>query len=216
MWLWLALAFIAAGVATTLAADFPRVAWRDLRTVIVEPTLLFLVLLSVMRDRGDAQRLGVALVLGAVVSAVVALALIPTGAVVTDAGPPRLRGLFGSPNNLALILERALPITVGLALAAASRPRWRTAAWAAAAVLTAVLVLTFSRGAWIGALAGLAFALFPIWRPAPRDPDPRHSREEPAPYSIRGGNPVTAYPCRNQARASTARVTTSGPSAANR
>ena len=135
MWLWLALAVIAAGVATTLAADFPRVAWRDLRTVIVEPALLFLVLLSVMRDRADAQRLGVALVLGAVVSAVVALALIPTGAVVTDAGPPRLRGLFGSPNNLALILERALPVTVGLALAVATRPRLRTAAWAAAAVL---------------------------------------------------------------------------------
>ncbi len=189
-WPWLALAFIAAGVATTLAADFPRVAWRDLRTVIVEPALLFVVLLSVMRERADTQRLGVALVLGAVVSAVVALALIPTGAVVTDAGPPRLRGLFGSPNNLALILERALPITVGLALAAASRPRWRTAAWTAAAVLVAVLVLTFSRGAWIGGLAGLAFALFPIWRPAPSDPDPRHSREEPAPYSIRGGNPV--------------------------
>ncbi len=168
VWLWLALAVIAAGVATTITADFPRVAWRDLRTVIVEPALLFLVLLSVMRDRADAQRLGVALVLGAVVSAVVALALIPTGAVVTDAGPPRLRGLFGSPNNLALILERALPVTVGLALAFASRPRVRTAAWAAAALVLAVLALTFSRGAWIGALAGLAFALYPVWRRAPR------------------------------------------------
>ena len=193
MWLWLALAVIAAGVATTVAADFPRVAWRDLRTVIVEPALLFLVLLSVMRDRADAQRLGVALVLGAVVSAVVALALIPTGAVVTDAGPPRLRGLFGSPNNLALILERALPVTVGLALAAASRPRLRTAAWTAAAVLTAVLVLTFSRGAWIGALAGLTFALYPVWRRQVRgehEPEIRHSGEKPAPYSIRGRNPV--------------------------
>ena len=176
VWPWLALAVIAAGVATTVAADFPRVAWRDLRTVIVEPALLFLVLLSVMRQRADAQRLGVALVLGAVVSAVVALALIPSGAVVTDAGPPRLRGLFGSPNNLALILERALPVTVGLALAAASRPRLRTAAWAAAAVLVAVLVLTLSRGAWIGALAGLAFALFPVWRPM-RGAAIRHSGE---------------------------------------
>ncbi|MCY4113795.1 MAG: O-antigen ligase family protein [Chloroflexi bacterium] len=184
-WLWLALAVIAAGVAATLAADFPRVAWRDLRTVIVEPALLFLVLLSVMRDRADAQRLGVALVLGAVVSAVVALALIPAGAVVTDAGPPRLRGLFGSPNNLALILERALPLTVGLALAVAYRRRLRVTAWAAAAVLVAVLVLTFSRGAWIGALAGLAVALIPIWRRQGR------GEGEPGP-SLSGGsrNPV--------------------------
>ena len=193
VWLWLPILVIAAGIATTVAADVPRVAWRDLRTVIVEPALLFLVLLSVMRDRADAQRLGVALVLGAVVSAVIALALIPTGAVVTDAGPPRLRGLFGSPNNLALILERALPVTVGLALVAGSRPRLRVAAWATVALLAAVLVLTFSRGAWIGALAGLAFALYPVWRresSAARDPDPRHSGEKPAPYSIRGRNPV--------------------------
>ncbi len=199
MWLWLALAVIAAGVATTLAADFPRVAWRDLRTVIVEPALLFLVLLSVMRDRADAQRLGVALVLGAVVSAVVALALIPTGAVVTDAGPPRLRGLFGSPNNLALILERALPVTVGLALAAASRPRQRTAAWTAAALLLAVLVLTFSRGAWIGALAGLAFALYPVWRRQVRgehEPELRHSGESRNPvralHRLRAAAPILA------------------------
>ena len=163
-WLWLPLAVIGAGIAATAVAEFPRVAWRDLRTVIVEPALLFLVLLSVARDRAMARRLGVALVLGAVVSAAMALLLIPAGAVVADAGPPRLRGLFGSPNNLALILERALPVAVGLALAAASRPRLRTAAWAAVALLVAVLVLTFSRGAWIGALAGLAVALFPVWR----------------------------------------------------
>ena len=187
VWLWLPLLVIAAGVATTVAADVSRVAWRDLRTVIVEPALLFLVLLSVMRDRADAQRLGVALVLGAVVSAVVALALVPAGAVVTDAGPPRLRGLFGSPNNLALILERALPVTVGLALAAASRPRLRTAAWTAVALLAAVLVLTFSRGAWIGALAGLAVALMPIWRrekSGPLDPTPRHSGESRNPVRV--------------------------------
>ena len=179
------IAVIGAGIAATAAAEFSRVAWRDLRTVIVEPALLLLVLLSVARDRPAAQRLGVALVLGAVVSAAVALLLIPSGAVVTDAGPPRLRGLFGSPNNLALILERALPVAVGLALMAMPRPRIRAAAWAAVALLVAVLVLTFSRGAWIGALAGLAFALMPVWRRSAI----RHSGGELAPSLLRGRNP---------------------------
>ena len=184
-WLWLPLGVIGAGIAATAAAEFSRVAWRDLRTVIVEPALLLLVLLSVARNRPAAQRLGVALVLGAVVSAAVALLLIPSGAVVTDAGPPRLRGLFGSPNNLALILERALPVAVGLALMAMPRPRIRAAAWAAVALLVAVLVLTFSRGAWIGALAGLAFALMPVWRRSAI----RHSGGELAPSLLRGRNP---------------------------
>lgn len=168
LWLWLPILMIAIGTAAATSADYPKFAWRDLRTVIVEPALLFLALISVARDRTDPRRLGTALVAGAVISGIVALALIPSGAIVTDSGPPRVRGLFGSPNNLALIVERALPVAVGLAFAVASR-RARAFGWVGVSVLVIVLVLTFSRGAWIGALAGLAIALVPVWRRWPRN-----------------------------------------------
>lgn len=167
VWLWLAIAIIGVGITTTSFADYPKVAWRDLRTVIVEPALLFLALFSLVRNRSDAHRIGVALVIGAIISAVVALALVPADTVVTGVGPPRLRGLFGSPNNLAMILERILPIAVGFALIGLTKPR-RLLGWLTVTLLVTVLVLTFSRGAWIGGLVGLTVALIPVLRRTPR------------------------------------------------
>ena len=103
--------------------------------------------------------------------------LIPFGAVVTEVFPPRVRGTFGSPNNLALVLERAAPLALALALAAGTstlvsgRCCWgwgRLAStrgfWLLAlGVLLLVLILTWSRGAWLGALVGLAVAARPLW-----------------------------------------------------
>ena len=170
---WLAVvgAFVLAGIVAAALADYPKFALRDLRTVILEPAAFFVVLASLLR------RLLAALVAGAALTALTALALIPFGAVVTEVFPPRLRGTFGSPNNLALVLERAAPLALALALAAGSstlvsgRCCWgwgRVAStrgfWLLAlGVLLVVLVLTWSRGAWLGALVGLAVAARPLW-----------------------------------------------------
>ena len=168
LWLGLALYLAVAAVAAATFADFEKYAFRDLRTVILEPLLLFVVVVASARGRADARRLLAALVVGAVVSAVVALVLIPAGAVVTDTAVPRIRGLFGSPNNLALVLERTLPLALGLTLAARPGDRLRRAGWVGVAVLVVGLVLTFSRGAWLGALLGAGVALLPVWLRLPR------------------------------------------------
>ena len=176
---WLAAAgvFAVAGVVAAVLADYPKFALRDLRTVILEPAAFFVVLASVLRDRDDVRRLVAALAAGATLAALVALALIPFGAVVTEVFPPRVRGTFGSPNNLALVLERAVPVALALALAAGTsasrsgRGRWGWRGMAgprglwvlALGVLLAVLVLTWSRGAWLGALVGVAVAARPLW-----------------------------------------------------
>ena len=176
-WLAAVVVFAVAGVVAAVLADYPKFALRDLRTVILEPAAFFVVLVSVLRDRDDVRRLVAALVAGAALAALVALALIPFGAVVTEVFPPRVRGTFGSPNNLALVLERAAPVALALALAAGARTSfsgpgrwsWRRvldtrALWLLAlGVLLAVLILTWSRGAWLGALVGLAVAARPLW-----------------------------------------------------
>ena len=160
-----------------MLADYPKFALRDLRTVILEPAAFFVVLASVLRDRDDVRRLLAALVAGAALAALVALVLIPFGAVVTEVFPPRVRGTFGSPNNLALVLERAAPVALALALAAGTSTLVsRRCCWGwgrvtssrgfwllALIVLLVVLILTWSRGAWLGALAGLAVAARPLW-----------------------------------------------------
>ena len=117
-WIAAAAVFAVAGVVAAVLADYPKFALRDLRTVILEPAAFFVVLASVLRDRDDVRRLLAALVAGAALAALAALALIPFGAVVTEVFPPRVRGTFGSPNNLALVLERAAPVALALALAA--------------------------------------------------------------------------------------------------
>ncbi len=176
-WLVAVFVFAAAGIVAAVLADYPKFALRDLRTVILEPAAFFVVLISVLRDRDDVRRLAAALVAGASLAALVALVLIPFGAVVTEVFPPRVRGTFGSPNNLALVLERAAPLALALALAAgvstlvSGRCCWgwgRVAStrgfWLLAlAVLLFVLILTWSRGAWLGALVGLAVAARPLW-----------------------------------------------------
>ena len=176
-WLAAAAVFALAGVVAAALADYPKFALRDLRTVILEPAAFFVVLASILRDRNDVQRLLAAVVAGAALAALTALALIPFGAVVAEVFPPRLRGTFGSPNNLALVLERAAPLALALALAAGVRSafgglgRWKLrhltdtrGLWLLAlVVLSAVLILTWSRGAWLGALLGLAVAARPLW-----------------------------------------------------
>jgi O-antigen ligase len=67
----------------------------------------------------------------------------------------RVRGFYGSPNNLALYLGRLLPLAVAVAAWSRShrsrshrgRPRWLYGL--AAAVLAVALFLTYSRGAWV-------------------------------------------------------------------
>jgi len=176
-WLAAVAVFAVAGIVAAVLADYPKFSLRDLRTVILEPAAFFVVLASVLRDRSDVRRLLAALVTGVALAALVALALIPFGAVVTEVFPPRVRGTFGSPNNLALVLERAAPVALALALAAGSntlvsgRCCWSWGRMAstrgfwllALAVLLVVLVLTWSRGAWLGALVGLAVAARPLW-----------------------------------------------------
>jgi putative inorganic carbon (HCO3(-)) transporter len=72
-----------------------------------------------------------------------------------------VRGLYGSPNNLALYLGRVFPLAVAVAVFSTSSFRaqalnsgggsWRRrlAYGAAAAVMGVALLLTYSRGAWL-------------------------------------------------------------------
>jgi O-antigen ligase len=71
-------------------------------------------------------------------------------------------GIFGNPNDLATALDILLPLSVGLALTA--RGLARVAYFACAAVLTAGVVITFSRGGFLGLLAAGAVLLWKFGR----------------------------------------------------
>jgi len=163
-------------------------ALRELRWLIVEPLLFYVLLSSAFHRPGLAGRrnrayaLGVFLLSGAVVAAVgllqfVGLDLVwlfgskqvATTSIVAEPGLWRVTSVYGSPNNLGLYLGRVWPLAVVM-LANAWRPRpirtrrhwWRIACFAVATALClAGLVVSFSRGAWLGVGAALFVLVFP-------------------------------------------------------
>jgi O-antigen ligase len=145
---------------TSLFAAYRRVAFRELRTVILASGMLYLMIRCQVKDMARLRRLARILWLSAVAVALYGLFLYPFSEGVIEAeGVRRARAYFGSPNNLALYLERTFPLGLALALMGRSTDSRRLNAIGALAVLGAVL-LTFSRGAWLLALpAGTLFVL---------------------------------------------------------
>lgn len=139
-------------VATLSAvqARFRVEALRELRLVIIEPALAYLVLRTLPdRSRAAEQARWIVggLVAGAVAVALIGLANYARGVVFADEfGLPRIRSVFGSPNNDALYLERGLALALGLAAGAAHR-RERGVWLASCAAMIVALVLSQSRGA---------------------------------------------------------------------
>ena len=144
------------GLLTSLWAEYRHVALREWRTVILGSAGLYAAIRISGPQRGRLlTMIDIALVSSAGV-ALYALLRYPTAAGVIEAeGVRRARAFYGSPNNLALYLERMLPVALGMLLA--GRTRWRRWLYGgSAALIGGVLALTFSRGALlIGVPVGL-------------------------------------------------------------
>ena len=136
------------GGLSPLWALMAGVANREFRVVVLEPILFYVVLRDARLDRRQTLRLADAAVLAGALLTLYGFATY-TGAGGTAAeGVRRLKSVYGSPNNLALMLGRILPVLLALALWGESR--WRRLAYGlAAAPIVAGLFLTFSTGAWL-------------------------------------------------------------------
>jgi O-antigen ligase len=139
---------VAVALFTTPFASFQRVAWRELRLVIIEPALFYMMVRTAKLERRDLWRILDAFVLGGVAVAVIGLAQYVLGVnlITAEAGISRLRSVYGSPNNVGLYLGRVLPLLVAIALfARRCTRRWLYAV--AVLPVAAALLLSFSKGA---------------------------------------------------------------------
>ena len=129
-------------------AAFQRVAWRELRLVILEPAAFYLMLRTARLERKSLWRITDFFVLGGVAVAVIGLAQYALGVnlITAEGGLSRLRSVYGSPNNVGLYLGRVLPLLVALALFGRHRRR-RLVYGLAALPVGAALLLSFSKGA---------------------------------------------------------------------
>jgi O-antigen ligase len=153
-------------LAVLLAPEF-GVAADAYRRVILSATVLY----------ADARLLGprksiplacVGLVAGAIAISVVAIWQYASGNdLIQAAEVGRVRGLYGSPNNLALYLERVVFVALSFALWAKSK-LGRSLSGVAAAIILCAAVLTRSRGMLLLGLpvgaAALAWWLVPARR----------------------------------------------------
>lgn len=154
-----ALAAVVVGVISlTTVADRRYLAEsvRQLRVVIVEPTVALLLVRRAFLGAG-AGIAAVAFLGAGVVTAMYALGEAALGkSVVIADGVSRVRGPYPHPNNLALFLDRAFILALGVALIA---PRWRRAVAPAATVIGVALAASFSRGSILGVGGGVALLL---------------------------------------------------------
>ncbi|MCC6187493.1 MAG: O-antigen ligase family protein [Anaerolineales bacterium] len=158
---WGVLAYLAVATLSTAAAELKPVAIREYRLVVLEPVLFFVLLRTIALDRRSLWRLADFFVLGAVLVALIGLYqyVTATNLITAEEGIARIRSVYGSPNNLGLYLERALPITVAAVLIGRDGAR-RWAHALAAAILAVTTLLTYSKGALLlGVPAGLAVVL---------------------------------------------------------
>lgn len=172
-------AWLLLGVISLAWAEQRGAAFTELRTLLVEPALFYLMLRVHVRDRAGLLRLVDALLLAGVAVAVIGLYQYANGAAIITAegGARRLASVYGSPNNVGLFLGRCVPFLLAFALVRVDTRRRLLAGLSllivAAAVglsasagalflgipfaTAAVLVLIYRRRAVIG-LAGLAAA----------------------------------------------------------
>jgi O-antigen ligase len=157
---WAVASLLGLGALSLTWADNFGVASRELRVVVLEAGLFYLLLrVTASKGKSCSYHLIVdALAAGTVVVSLIGLwQYFVSGDVITAEGVRRVRALYGSPNNLALFLERVLPLLFALALWG-KNPRRRALCALAILPVFATLFLTFSKGAlFIGFPVALLF-----------------------------------------------------------
>lgn len=164
-WLNLLLAaLISWALLAAVQADYVDLALREWRTVFLTGGLFALLLVGSLRlstqPAADQRLLLAAWLSGALLVAGVGLWQYATKDMVISAeGVQRVRAFYGSPNNLALYLERALAPLLAVALFS-RHVQWRWLSGGGAVLVGSALLLTFSKGAL---LFGLPALLVILW-----------------------------------------------------
>ncbi len=154
----LAVAALAAlGILSLLWARRPDTALTELRTLIIEPLLFYALFRSLRPGSRTMLKFAGAIVVAALLVCAVGLYGYFSGDFVIRAENDawRLQSVYGSPNNVALLLGRAIPFALAIALVELER-RWRILALLSIVVMLPSLLLTQSVGAFaLGLPAGL-------------------------------------------------------------
>ena len=147
-------------------APVPSIALAGYRAT-VQYMLWFFVMARLVRNEGDVRALcggiaavGLAMALHGIVQFILAVPIPDSWTTQAEASVrTRAFSITGSPNILGAYLVMTAPLFAGFAYTA-KKTLWKLAAWAAVGVEMLCLLVTYSKGAWVGMVcAVLLFAL---------------------------------------------------------
>jgi O-antigen ligase len=148
------------GLLSLLVTRGPGESARTFRLVIAEPALFYLLATRLLPDRPWMLRLVLAIVGGGLAASLLGFIQLLTGIGPIEAeGVDRIRGAYRSPNNLALYLDRAIPLAAALALARWRGDALRAFAAASGVAMLGAMALTYSVGGWLATAASLALVV---------------------------------------------------------
>lgn len=152
---WVVVAFVLIGILSVKVATNFGVANREFRVIVLEPALLYALIRAARLAPRDLHRIMDAFILSALAISLVGLyQYFFTDYVIIGEGVRRILAVYGSPNNLALYLDRVLPLLAVFVLLAGDKRR-QIGYLIAAVPIAACWYLTYSRGAWFGVGAAL-------------------------------------------------------------
>lgn len=165
---WAAIAFFTVATLSLSIAEFRNVALNEWRVVILEPILLYLLLRATRLRESELWIVIDAFVLSGVAVALYGLWQYATGQnlIAAEGGLLRLRSIYGSPNNVALYLDRVLPILAAMWLLGTREIHGRRRLLYTIALLPVALALflTFSKGALFLGIPASLVVVFWSWQ----------------------------------------------------
>ncbi len=132
-------------------------AHTELRALIIEPLAFYVLLRALRPSRATLCQLFAALLAAAVIVSLIGyyMYFFRDIVITAEAGVKRLYSVYGSPNNVALLLGRAIPVALAFLLLPVER-RMRAFAGVSLAIMFPAMLLTQSVGAiLLGIPAGL-------------------------------------------------------------
>jgi O-antigen ligase len=160
-WAWCGVLFVAAALPAFITAAYARPAVTGLLEMVAAAVVLLAVVRLLVAHAGARDRVALLLAAGAALSVIPAIVQVVFGigpAAFRAGGVMRAWSTFTEPNTYGLFLAGVLPVALTL-----KGSRSRTALFAGTIALG--LVLTGSRAAWAGALAGLCALWLAAFRP---------------------------------------------------
>lgn len=163
---WAVIAWVGIGILSLSWTTYLPQAITELRVMMVEPALFYLIMRTIPLKKRDLVYMTGALLLAGVVVALIGLVLFVQGeaTITAEAGARRLASVYGSPNNVGLFLGRCIPFVMAWVLLAPDR-RQKLFSFVVLLLMLATVGLSQSAGAiFLGVPASIVAVLVLVLR----------------------------------------------------